>query len=42
MAMPRPHYRTEEEFQKMVNSEKWKNYKKFCLETGAATFGSGL
>jgi hypothetical protein len=42
MAMPKPAYRTPEEWEAMVNSPRWIAHKKAWLAKGGVTFGPGL
>ncbi len=42
MAMPKPRYTTPEEWQEMVNSPSWQEYKRKMLATGRVVYGPGL
>ncbi len=42
MAMPKPRYRTPEEWQEMVNSPSYQKEKAYWLATGEVVYGPGL
>ncbi len=42
MAMPKPRYRTPEEWQELVNSKRWQEQKAHWLATGRVVYGPGL